>query len=357
MTRGRVFALLLPAGALLTLVYLFMTQLGSVDQHQQQQLTFGLSSMDTKLLIGVGCQKCEHLSFMFTTFSGTTSLFYFLRALSWATTPKNEIKELHFFDRHIQKMKQGVDPGTLRRKYLSLWPEEREQQTQPTHSPSTILVEVTPAYMVLLRSPWLMQQVLGKEDLIPTRSSELGTPEEFHNITQHYLGVSRACDHLLQQPKGDGQCVSGLELDPPFLECFTEHCHMRCFSRKYPHLFLTRGLYVSQIRNFLCAGFSPEQMIFFASHELAERQMDVLRRISEFVGRPLEFKSEEDKEAVTSGLGSNHKSEGDMTDETKSVLREFYGAATKELMAFLEQGNFRVDMAAMRKEMEDLLTA
>ncbi|KAL6051132.1 hypothetical protein QOT17_019397 [Balamuthia mandrillaris] len=272
-------------------------------------------------------------------------------------------------------MKQGVDPGTLRRKYLSLWPEEQEQQTQPTRSPSTVLVEVTPAYMVLLRSPWLMQQVLGKEDLIPHVKlvfvlrnpiqraysgyfqGELGTPEEFHNITQHYLGVSRACDHLLQQPKEDGQCVSGLELDPPFLKCFTEHCHMRCFSRKYPHLFLTRGLYVSQIRNFLCAGFSPEQMIFFASHELAERRMDVLRRISEFVGRPLEFKSEEDKEAVTDGLGSNHKSEGDMTEETKAVLREFYGAATQELMAFLEQGNFRVDMAAMRKEMEDLLTA
>ncbi|KAL6051131.1 hypothetical protein QOT17_019396 [Balamuthia mandrillaris] len=122
-----------------------------------------------------------------------------------------------------------------------------------------------------------------------------------------------------------------------------------------PILTTSPGQYLHQIQNMLCAGFQPHQMIFITFHELVENQLDVLQRISEFVGRPFQLSSSKCPARVLKGIRITSKAKGEVDEESTAMLKEFYREETKPLVQCLEQGDFLVDMAALRKEMAELL--
>lgn len=85
------------------------------------------------------------------------------------------------------------------------------------------------------------------------------------------------------------------------------------------------------MRNFLCAGFSPSQIMLVTSGELYKDQMGALTRISEFVGEPLAFRDAESEHEVRKGIYKNSKSKGEIGDATKQLLYVFghYSLATQ----------------------------
>ncbi|KAL6078142.1 hypothetical protein QOT17_001749 [Balamuthia mandrillaris] len=322
-----------------------------------------LTKRTTKLLIGVGCQKC-----------GTTSLFAYLRTLKWATTAEGRFaKELHFFDHKLQGHVEAGTERTILDRYLSYWPEQTYNSSPSQH----VLVEITPDYMFNPDTPWVMHQVFAKSDVLPhvmliimlrnpiQRAysgyfhGKKGTSDQFKEITKHSLDVLQDCGHnmeqQLQQTEHSGLCMTKGQTSN-LGACSWQHCHTAtlCHHLKYPH-YLSRGQYLDQIQNMLCAGFQPQQMMFFTFHELVENQLDVLQRVSEFVGRPFQFTSNKGPAKVLNGVKLTSKAKGEMDEESIAMLQEFYREETKLLVQFLEQGGFLVDMAALRKEMAGLL--
>eukprot|EP00049_Salpingoeca_infusionum_P009921 m.168660 g.168660 ORF g.168660 m.168660 type:complete len:532 (+) comp14481_c0_seq1:198-1793(+) len=345
-------------------------------------------------IIGIGTQK-----------GGTTSLGLYLDDIAWIERGRS--KELHFFDKGIamtQYVNRTFDPVELYLEYLSRWrnasaaTECTGRRCRLAESYTQTAYEITPVYMVDRRAPWLMQQILPHMHQVklvvvlrdPASRALSGffqgvkkgaSIELFNDMVPREIALLRECYNAtlrLEAPElagEDASCRNGFDQYLALHKCAkvvserdNHPWYWGYLQLSLPnetllvddidngpqlaihagHLF--RGLYVDQIKNFLCAGFRPDQFLFITATQLHEDQLSVLRSISAFIGREYKPASAEAEAELKSGITVNHKSRGQPDPEVTQALEQLYAPYNKELVNLLLSNPFHVDEEWLLRE-------
>jgi hypothetical protein len=252
--------------------------------------------------------------------------------------------------------------------------------------------EISPSYMMQRQSAWAMREILGKDAdsarlffilRNPTKRAFSGlfqvapksTPEQFASLIQSEIRILDKCygeSFKLPEAPSPTACPSGARQNKDLLACSARYAeasgdsapwfqrYTRTLGFDWRHAngsafwrsegLVIRGLYLDQVRNFVCAGFRPEQMMFIMANELYSNQVEVLARLSAFVGQELGFRTPEDEAEVRKGIFKNHKSRGELDDTSRGILNTFYAKHNRALVQYLLSDSFVVDKEALLRE-------
>eukprot|EP00055_Hartaetosiga_balthica_P004937 m.13747 g.13747 ORF g.13747 m.13747 type:complete len:505 (-) comp4192_c0_seq1:61-1575(-) len=111
-----------------------------------------------------------------------------------------------------------------------------------------------------------------------------------------------------------------------------------------------RGIYVDQIVNYLCAGFSPEQFIVVTSEELKEQHLQVMDRAMAALGREVDVIPGHEK-VMERVRHLNRRAMGRYgSDAIQDKLDEFFRPFNAQLIQLLMSQKFNVNMEYIVKE-------
>lgn len=112
----------------------------------------------------------------------------------------------------------------------------------------------------------------------------------------------------------------------------------------FPDAVLLRGLYIDQIRNYICAGFHPSQIMIVTYSQLVNSHISILSKIQKRYGFSTNI--------TTSFPISNSKSHG--RKPSPYVLRqieEFFELYNKQAIDYILQNGFDVDIDYLTMEL------
>eukprot|EP00056_Hartaetosiga_gracilis_P015379 m.241632 g.241632 ORF g.241632 m.241632 type:complete len:192 (+) comp24553_c0_seq1:521-1096(+) len=113
---------------------------------------------------------------------------------------------------------------------------------------------------------------------------------------------------------------------------------------------LTRGIYVDQLRTFLCAGWRPEQFLIITTNEMKRNIQSVIERIVDFVGITDESRGLVGKKIAKNRaphIGSKTATQPPIPEDIEDELRAFYEPYNDQFIHFLKKHNFNVDISQM----------
>eukprot|EP00045_Choanoeca_perplexa_P013041 m.145326 g.145326 ORF g.145326 m.145326 type:complete len:373 (-) comp16217_c0_seq4:1169-2287(-) len=370
---------MLLAGCFAMLVFLSPMQEASLDK-----------SYLPPTAIGLGAQK-----------AGSTTLFAYMEEFKWMEKG-NHGKEIHFFDKltehPLNRSTQPAQAQSLYKAYASEWPKasqgllctETGSCSMSITGNQTDAFEFTPVYLVDRRIASLMYNVLPHSDTVKLlvllrdpveransgywqasprsmtieRATELALEELL--VLEQVYNNTLSLNHLeikggqMLNPEG---CVGGWEQYKRLhAELNNKRIDAQWFGRYLKHLFpqeyeiykskeghIHRGIYVDQIRTYLCAGFRPEQFLILTNGELRDDQIGAMNRIAQFMQRPLSLQHEG---MVDRGLHRNSKPHALFSAEVTAQLEAFYKPYNEELVKLLLENNFNINPHYILKELQ-----
>lgn len=114
---------------------------------------------------------------------------------------------------------------------------------------------------------------------------------------------------------------------------------------------VARGFYANQLRQYLCAGFKPEQFLVLFTSELHDIS-NVVRKVSSFARRPL-TRQDELVLAQVPNVKRNHISfKEEPSNEIQHRMIDFFKDTVLDLHSLLLSHHFRFDPLEFRKEFE-----
>ena len=200
-----------------------------------------------------------------------------------------------------------------------------------------IFSNVNVRFVVLLRDP-VERAISGFGQNYP----DSNLPEFFSQNVSQLIKLHQHCGHTLELSLHD--CIgSNTSLLQQSIRV------KRCFGSAHQSL-LYRGLYVHQLRAFLCAGFKPEQFLILFTHQLANVSA-ILTTVHDFIAAPTS------PILPISPPAQNSKSMlQEITPETRSDLIAFYRLSVLDLASFLIAHPFHYDLHAFQKEFQIYLS-
>eukprot|EP00055_Hartaetosiga_balthica_P003440 m.7777 g.7777 ORF g.7777 m.7777 type:complete len:370 (-) comp2916_c0_seq1:74-1183(-) len=309
------------------------------------------------ILIGIGCQKC-----------GSTSLFAALKGLDDLYLYKE--KELHYFDRHFNA---SEDEKTLFSEYFSAWKQfRREEPWVPS--------ELSPVYMVDKYVPYRMMHIFKRQWESVRFIAILRDPVEraYSGFFQSSVGMTYK--QFPHQMRIDMEAVSKCYLDALFVNennCLSpkemyanaEKCRKEKIgdgnpwfdtpselpeSMKLYESVLYRGIYVDQLRNYLCAGWKPEQFLIISTNEMKTNLQGVINRVVKHTGitnRLQGYAGKRIENNKTPHVGSKTASKPAMPKDIEHELARFYTPYNEQLIHFLKKHNFNTKVIEMEIEL------
>eukprot|EP00730_Choanoeca_flexa_P019565 TRINITY_DN9564_c0_g1_i2.p1 TRINITY_DN9564_c0_g1~~TRINITY_DN9564_c0_g1_i2.p1 ORF type:complete len:381 (+),score=105.83 TRINITY_DN9564_c0_g1_i2:238-1380(+) len=112
---------------------------------------------------------------------------------------------------------------------------------------------------------------------------------------------------------------------------------------------ILRSIYVDQFRNYLCAGFRPEQFVILTITELKQDWVNALQRIAAFLDRPFEL---EDERVLTHSISGYHHEHPTWDDATRQRLQRFFKPYNKALLRLLMGNRFNLNPAYLLGEFD-----
>lgn len=104
-----------------------------------------------------------------------------------------------------------------------------------------------------------------------------------------------------------------------------------------------RGIYVDQLKNFLCAGWKPEQIFITFTFKLHAEPLKLLKEIASFVGIPFNIDIHLEKQ-LNAGEQVQRASRTHLHDPITSEVKDSFTELNREyneaLIHFLNQHNF-----------------
>ena len=200
-------------------------------------------------------------------------------------------------------------------------------------------------------TPEVFHDIVSKEiDVIKTCYSVIFVNEErCHSAEEHYAALKQCVDERID----DGR---------PWFERFTAPLgqEYRGQINRNGHSYwlheglLLRGIYVDQLKAFLCAGWDPEQIFITTTTFLHEKPLKLAKQLASFVD-PDASVLPPFKKRLRSGdqlhRGSAAGSKPQMLPETEKLLRDFFEGHNEALVHFLKQHNFLCNIEHIEKEL------
>eukprot|EP00899_Mesostigma_viride_P021042 jgi/Mesvir1/2893/Mv13966-RA.1 len=286
-------------------------------------------------------------------------------------------------------------------------------------------IEFSPGYMVDRRAAWNMMVVLPHAHtmklVVILRSPSqrayssflrmVSEPERFLPLVRQEAAILKECYMSTMAIRDERSCRPGHRQLDLFQECVgayvrkhklkepwfswlshqdnfpRAHCSSLCRALQVFAGMLLPGLYADALKNFLCAGFRPDQITIITTGELAEDPLQVLARVSWFVGKPLTPAEEQalakmpsigggvifwggkggpprrrgaGGRSLSGFFGSGGKRGGaapanprKMPKEVQSFLDNFYKEPNRELLRLLASHAFDFDEQYVRAEFGD----
>ncbi|EGD79802.1 hypothetical protein PTSG_10785 [Salpingoeca rosetta] len=329
-------------------------------------------------VIGIGVQK-----------SGTSSLAGFLNKLDGVVKMR---KEMHFFDRNYVLLKDEIEADREQGLKKALQVYHDRWGPQP-FADGWLPMEITPVYMYDRRVAYRMMEVLRpKKDgvrliavlrnPVPRAYSgffqldEKVDPKDFHDLVAAEVDVIRKCyiDGLMfvneqhchpaeYQYEALRKCVEENVADGrPWYERFiiplnnnaSKTTNDNGYSYWLHEGILLRGMYADQLKNFLCAGWKPEQIFITTTTHMHTEPLDMTQRLAKFIGPPAKLAGkfkQRLKAGDTIHRGSKTAGHPPMEERTQRLLTEFYEEYNEALVHLLRQHNFACDVAEVEREL------
>lgn len=166
------------------------------------------------------------------------------------------------------------------------------------------------------------------------------------SLTQGCHGASHQLDHFLECV---AQAKKDLDLQGQWFQRFSnDTLRWQQTGLVFHEGMLLRGYYADQIRNFLCAGFKPEQLILATSSELRNDMGKVLDRIADAFGqRRIQQWSMDEARA---------NSQTALVPSKKNIqkLLDFMRPQVEELIDLVENEGINANVTALRKELLEM---
>ena len=293
-------------------------------------------------------------------------------------------------------------------RYLRSWPPARQttncsqttMQCQPIDGGfDDVTIEITPSYIADRRVPWIMHEILPhatevklllvlREPVARTLSGffqvcktchgslmEQVLPRELELLKKCYAATAgfgagygtrmakaptaRVCATGHEQMARMHACVhaDAEKDDKPWFGQFTrmsvaeeERFHENPHRGRDPYQgVIFRGIYVDSIKNYLCAGFRPEQFLIMTTSELRADMQAAVDRLARFVGKKLTpmdaglFEAED--------YEKNSKSAGHhLSAAIEKDLRNFFRPYNEALLELLMNNNFDIHEKYLAEE-------
>lgn len=338
--------------------------------------------------------------------SGTTSLHRYMASIPWVD--RGVTKEEHFFDGSdlsIYDPNAEVEDRAIAKvymQYLKGWPDakkatvcSRSKMTCKVRNYNKVTLEISPSYITDRRAPWVMHEILPHAKTVkillllrePAARALSGfgqschhcTMEQFDDTAVEEVALLKKCyssslgfiapGHRSGKAPTGSVCSTGHEQWARLHECAKEdmavsrHPWFRRFTSKSVKFdfdkpfqeegnlhegVILRGLYADSIKNFLCAGFRPEQFLVITNKELYEDQMGALKRFSDFMGRKLVLT---DTDRVESGIVKNKQTHDNaFKPSTLKLLQDFYRPHNEAVLDLLLNNPFNINKHYLLKE-------
>ena len=356
-------------------------------------------------LIGVGCQKCgtNTLNELLRTVPWTQrprkkELHFFDAAVVTAsncTVLVPRIADAQLTWPCPSSVLRGPDLGAaLATATLQAYRKERNWQRWRPHKHITaaegrrhgpIRFEVTPSYMSHRQTPYAMAAAFRSAGLLHSsvklvftlrnpaarawsavHQATLGKtkrirPEAFHELVRREtqilrhcyggsLSLERGCDGRTgeEQNRRLAECVATNPFNDkaPWFARFTQTSSTRAQNVRHAQGMhegvVLRGMYVDQVRSFMCAGFQPEQMLFLSSTDVFTDEAGALDWLAGQVGRPRRNVGRPRRNATFGSDPGKHAQRAQMMPETETLLREFYAPLSRALVELLRSKDFLI---------------
>ena len=351
---------------------------------------------------GLGVQK-----------SGTTALHYFLEHLSGIRTGRlkeEHFFDQHSISQHGPN-NANVTTKDVRAQYLRYlrgWPRARQvtrcsRATMRCHLTQGGLedatIEITPSYIADRRVPWIMHEILPhatevklllilREPVARTLSGFFQVcktcgerrmrrvlPRELQLLRKCYAataGFGAGYGTGMAKAPTAGACATGHEQmarmhacvhadvekdNKPWFGQFTrmsapaaERFHKNPARGSDPYQgVIFRGIYVDSIKNYLCAGFRPEQFLIMTTSELHADMEAAVDRLARFVGKKLTPKVRGLFHAE--GYRKNSKSSGHrLPSAFDKELQDFFRPYNEALLELLMNNSFDINAKYLVEE-------
>lgn len=344
--------------------------------------------------------------------SGTTALHYFLDRMTGIDTGRHkeehffDNKQVAHFDPN-----SDVDRSEVKEHYMRYLGESWPQARHATNCSSETMrcetvnggynqgtIDISPSYIADRRVPWIMHELLPhastvklllilREPVARTLSGffqackgcymdHLRTvvPRELELLKKCYnstVGFGAGYGANMARLPSDSICSTGHEQmarlhtcvrddvredNKPWFGHFTldsvadlEPFRQEIHRRNDPYQgVLFRSIYVDSIKNYLCAGFRPEQFLIMTTNELHDMETAV-RRIGHFIGKDLRPKVE--GLFQSSNYNKNSKAKGrDFSPEMRSKLQSFFRPYNEALLELLLNNPFNINQKFLLEE-------
>uniref|UniRef100_A0A7S0ZDD4 Sulfotransferase domain-containing protein n=1 Tax=Timspurckia oligopyrenoides TaxID=708627 RepID=A0A7S0ZDD4_9RHOD len=355
------------------------------------------------LIIGVGAEK-----------SGTTSLGMILKANKDAGFFRGNAKEHRFFDcrwrRSLCADRNRRNPTLYHaswrnvashyKQYAKQWgidvkcnhiTRECVSRNAAWQFTGNLTWDISPGYMPQPTAPYHMREILPRADLVklifilrePIHRAISGfwqaaEKEKIYSLMGSFIDDNASTRLISNELKFlrkcynraykmiDGRCRSPEDRAYQAQICMNEHEKVQWRGIDYVPgaLFfqdkqavepdgsffhhdgnLYRGIYVDMLKNYLCAGFKPEQILILTTSELKDPAF--LKRVADFIGVGEDAFSHNLKKTVnTNGKSHSHR----ISEELLKELEDFYRPHNKELVEFVKDAGFHVNLDAMEHE-------
>lgn len=123
---------------------------------------------------------------------------------------------------------------------------------------------------------------------------------------------------------------------------------------------LLRGIYADQLKNFLCAGWRPEQIFISTTSQLHAHPHRLATRLADFIGPPARLTGafkQRLRGGETIHRGTAAGGHAPMNERTKAMLADFYREYNLALVHFLRQHNFVCDVGDVEEELGLLVSS
>eukprot|EP00045_Choanoeca_perplexa_P005879 m.49187 g.49187 ORF g.49187 m.49187 type:complete len:416 (+) comp13347_c0_seq2:111-1358(+) len=358
-------------------------------------------------LIGVGCQKC-----------GTTALHRYLAGMPWTGTAGR--KEVHFFDKHkCERLIEETNVSYALQSYLNRWgPDHRTAPVLFEFSPKYMYERHAPhrmaqvfgshlkdiRFLMVLRNParrafsGLFQQApklnasvfdvsaIGEMNVLldcynhglsmglPSMPRQPAAPDDSY-LVQTPSGLKRhsgavpthvtpvaVCTHPDRQYTALKTCLDERtkmtgDQSPWFKRDLTNHFGSGSSKQAPYNGHLLRGIYVDQLRNMLCAGIQPNQIMIVSSNTLYHDQLGVLGRIAQWLNQSLPTADDVSEKVInqlTNGIVSNTRSfrHGSPDPTVMTRLDRFLEPFNDVLLHLVASLPFHANVTALSLELD-----
>lgn len=121
---------------------------------------------------------------------------------------------------------------------------------------------------------------------------------------------------------------------------------------------LLRGIYIDQLKTFLCAGWKPEQIFITTTSELHLRPLNMLKDLAAFLKIPFALQNNfqkrlESGSGIHRGTAAGHHDP--MPSDIQKTLQAFFDDFNLELVNFLRQHKFICNVTQIEQELRLLV--